>query len=71
MDYVSPLLSTNKKQWLELEYDLDEISLKELKELVLLNSPEKRIFNSTELFDKVLEMNDKEFREFEIAFLKE
>lgn len=71
MNYVSPLLSTNKKQWLELEYDLDEISLKELKELVLLNSPEKRIFNSTELFDKVLEMNDKEFREFEIAYLKE
>ena len=71
MDYVSPLLSTNKKQWLELEYDLDEISLKELKELVLLNSPEKRIFNSTELFDKVLEMNDKEFREIEIAYLKE
>ena len=71
MDYVSPLLSTNKKQWLELEYDLDEISLKEIKELVLLNSPQKRIFNSTELFDKILEMNDKEFREFEIAYLKE
>ena len=71
MDYVSPLLSTNKKQWLELEYDLDEISLKEIKELVLLNSPPKRIFNSTEIFDKVLEMNDKEFREFEIAYLKE
>ena len=71
MDYVSPLLSTNKKQWLELEYDLDEISLKEIKELVLLKSPPKRIFNSTEIFDKVLEMNDKEFREFEIAYLKE
>ena len=69
MNYVSPLLSTNKKQWLELEYDLDEISLKEIKELVLLKSPPKRIFNSTEIFDKVLEMNDKEFREFEIAYL--